>query len=330
MTYCFRLRCKLGDWERIDSDDRSWTLTSDADDENVLLFSNAEHLRDAKAVIIQGWEYDSEGAALEAGRRWRARVTTAFARMWLGGDFGDRTPDSGRTPYGLQMLSEQNDGVPVRNDVRGVAVFEWNPDIRFVPTEPVNGTVHRAGPAVLRALREAAIRDLVLTPEQELAFDLYSASGNLLNADARFVMLMMAVETLIPQTHRSAEALGHVEYLIQETDEASELTDADRSSLVDSLEWLSYESIRKAGRTLAETLGERSYMVNLPDRWPEDPVTFFMASYDMRSQLVHGRYPRPDRGEVDQRASELEQFVADLLARDLLDFDPRAEPDPEA
>ena len=219
--------------------------------------------------------------------------------------------------------------MPFRNDPNGLAAFEWNPDTQFVAVGAASATVGKPGAVVLRALREAALRDIAMDPHQQLAFDLYSASGNLLNADARFVMLMMAVETLIPQTHRSADALGHVEYLIQETDEASELTDADRTSLIDSLEWLRYESIGKAGRTLAMTLGERSYMNKLTDWPPEDSVSFFTACYDMRSQLVHGRYPRPSRAEVDQRAAQLEQFVADLLAWDLLDFDPRQESAPE-
>jgi len=162
-----------------------------------------------------------------------------------------------------------------------------------------------------------------MTPQQELAYDLFSAAFSETNADARFVTLMMAFETLLPQTERSDAARTHVDRLIDQTSNSS-LSRPERDSLTKSLEWLRYESISKSGRTLAKTLGSRTYM---PDPETEDPVSFFQACYDMRSQLVHGLYPRPTREEVSARAPHLERFVGDLLAFELLDYDPTVEED---
>ena len=121
MTYCFRLRFKLGAWEQIVSDDQSWTLTSEEDGEHVTLFAGAERLRDAKALVVQGREYDDEETALEAGRRWRARISVAFARVGLGADFGDRTPSGAYTEYGLQQLERgaRRGAVPQRPERSG-------------------------------------------------------------------------------------------------------------------------------------------------------------------------------------------------------------------
>lgn len=71
------------------------------------------------------------------------------------------------------------------------------------------------------------------------------------------------------------------------------------------------ESIGQAGRRLARTLEPRTYQGFAP-------ATFFIRCYEMRSKLVHGHIPRPDRGEVDLLAANLETFVGDLLSGSLL------------
>jgi hypothetical protein len=48
------------------------------------------------------------------------------------------------------------------------------------------------------------------------------------------------------------------------------------------------------------------------------PAAFFTRCYEMRSALTHGHLPRPDRGDVDVLAANLEIFVGDLLAGRLL------------
>jgi hypothetical protein len=73
---------------------------------------------------------------------------------------------------------------------------------------------------------------------------------------------------------------------------------------------------RQAGRRLAESLGDRRYA-------EEEPRRFFTRCYDLRSKLVPGYHPRPERGEVDALAATLESFVSDLLAGALRDESPR-------
>ena len=73
------------------------------------------------------------------------------------------------------------------------------------------------------------------------------------------------------------------------------------------MRFLYKESIRQAGKRLASTLGDRSYM-------GEKPAVFFTRCYDLRSALAHGDYPRPTWAEVNLRAATLETFVADPLS----------------
>jgi hypothetical protein len=122
------------------------------------------------------------------------------------------------------------------------------------------------------------------------------------------VMLMMALETMMDLAPRSAEATRLVDELIDLTG-ASELPANEIQSIVGVLEWLRRESIGQGGRRLARTLGARRYA-------DESPANFFTECYGIRSDLVHGGFPRPS---VDGRVATLETFVADLLSGELLD-----------
>ena len=61
---------------------------------------------------------------------------------------------------------------------------------------------------------------------------------------------------------------------------------SNRQPVTGTLRFLYKESIRQAGKRLASTLGDRSYM-------GEKPAVFFTRCYDLRSALAHGDYPRP-------------------------------------
>jgi hypothetical protein len=95
-----------------------------------------------------------------------------------------------------------------------------------------------------------------------------------------------------------------VEHLIALT-QAADLPDSERASLLGSLQWLRLQSIRHAGKALAATLGDRIHMDMTPSK-------FFDHCYELRSRLVHGETPLPERQEVDVSAAQLERFVAHL------------------
>ena len=161
-----------------------------------------------------------------------------------------------------------------------------------------------------------------MSGEEQEAFGLYSGSfNNGGNADSRYMLLFMALETLISRQKRPDDVQAHVNTLIEAT-KAAKLDATVQESLQGALRDLKLESISQAGQRLAATLGDRQYM-NEPDE-PEDPVTFFKRCYSLRNKLAHGKYPRPSREVVDRRAAALEVFMADLLAGPLLGIDPRA------
>jgi hypothetical protein len=314
--YCFRVRFRLGVTAHIASAiDELVVATEEEQGERVVVRARERGtaLNDARDVVLVGEQYETAQAAERAAARWVPRLQVALARLHLGADFGLRGPRSGITKYGLQML-EQQTGRRVVHDAEGtVVVYECDPPPAFAAMGPVTGVVGKPADRLVKLMRAAAELDVVLDEREQLAFDLYSASFFERNPDARLLTLMMALETLVDQEPRSEVAVKHLRALIEQT-RASKLAADEVASLVSSLEELAKrESVGRAGRRLARRLGDTEYMPG------ESPPEFFTRCYALRSALVHGEYPRPERDEVGTRAAKLEWFVGDLLGAPLLE-----------
>ncbi len=192
-------------------------------------------------------------------------------------------------------------------DVHGLMTFPSEPAPRFAMIGPASVRAGRAHTSLAEALQDAKDADLSLSDVERLAYDLYAASFSETNADARFIMLMMALETLIDQKPRSAGVIELVNSFISQAS-GSGIEKKEMDSLSGSLQSLRNESIGQAGRRLAEQLGDKPYD-------GQDLVKFFSTCYAMRSNLVHGSKSRPSRDEVSRGGASLQVFISDLLAQ---------------
>jgi hypothetical protein len=313
--FCFRIRFRLGVTAHIAAAGEELVLASEEEHGEQVAVRPRDRgtaLNDARDLVLVGAGYATAETAEQAAARWVPRLQVALARLHLGADFGLRAPRSGITKHGLRMF-EQQVGRPVVHDAHGrVVVYECDPPPAFVSLGPLTAVVGKSADRLVKLMRAAAELDVALDERQQLAYDLYSASFFEHNADTRFLTLMMALETLIEQHPRSEAAVGHLRALIDQT-RASGMPAAEVTSLVGSLEELAArESVGSAGRRLARKLGDTEYAPG------ESPPKFFTECYALRSALVHGEYPRPERGEVGSRAAALESFVGDLLGFPLL------------
>jgi hypothetical protein len=249
------------------------------------------------ALIRRG--YESDEVAQQAAARWRGYIERGFARANVPADFGART---GMLTHAGERMYEEQTGERVLTETT-LNVFDEDPWPRFVRVGPASGAVGRNLAVVLGAIKAAAERDLRVPEQEALAYNLFSASFSEPQEDARFMMLMMATETLIRLQPRAPEVQAHVDNLIALTREA-DLPANERQSILGTLKWLYDESINQGGRRLAGKLGDRRYS-------DEPPEKFFTNCYSIRSGLAHGYHPRPS---VDGRVAALETFVADLLS----------------
>jgi hypothetical protein len=309
--YCFRIRFRLPAQLRIEIDDNEWSLVPVGDDHPILLRSvrDDQPIRDADWLVLIGKSYERHSDARQAARMWRAALQAAFAGLGMGADFGARAPKAAFTDAGLRML-EQQSGRTVLNEVHGINVYKCEPRPLFAWSS-ARGVVGKSPDKLHQAIGVAVASLSQFNAVQSLAFDLYSASFFESSADARFLVLMMGLETLIDPQPRSEEARRLIEDLLQLTEEAR-LSEDEIASLKGALERLNAESIGTAGRRLARSLEPRTYM-------SKSPQAFFTTCYELRSRLVHGSVPRPSREEVDVTAAHLDTFVGNLLSGDILD-----------
>jgi hypothetical protein len=304
--YGFRIRFRLPDSVRLGGEEVTWALAP-----GVWMRSLVEDqpIKEASALAVRGEGAGSAEEATYLGERWRDALETAFARLGVGADFGERGPRSYLSEAGMRLYENQFGAPRVLNDEPGLSVFTMHPPPRFV----------RGSATATKSLDEANTKAAITvafasgphhTPAQRLAFDLYSASFFQPAADARLLMLMMAIETMLDLQDRDEATSAHVRELISLTQGAA-LPDSERQSLLGSLRWMLQESISQSGRRLAASLTGRAYMNQAPQK-------FFTTCYKLRSRLVHGATPRPDFDSVNIAATYLEQFVGDLLSGSLL------------
>jgi hypothetical protein len=308
--HCFRVPFNMSELSLLGVTEPEYELQKDGGQRVWLVSTVVEQpLSEATSLTIRGEGYASDAQALTEGERWRDVVSRALARLHLAADFGDRRPFGGLTTEGKELLSAQK-GQPMESDMPGVTTFPCSPQPLFVRFD-AKGCRRPSPEQNQRAFVEAAILGEPFRGPERLAFDLFSGSFFQPSADARLLMLTMAVETLLDLQSRSHAAREHVQTLIAAT-ESARLNPAERDSLIGSIRWLFDESIGQAGRRLAETLEPRRYM-------GLSPSAFFTRCYSMRSSLIHGSVPRPERNDVDSLAANMEVFVGHLLSGELLE-----------
>jgi hypothetical protein len=262
-------------------------------------------LREGCRLSITGGPYKTEKDAKESAAKWRSTAEVAFAYMGIAADFGDRAPQGGFTNEGLKWAQQIEDGRRVLNDVHGLMVYETNPAPLFGKFT-MDFTVGIPLDETILTLQESYQHNWINNLEEQLAYDLYSASFFQPAVDARFMTLMMAVETLVHRKDRTDKALELIERLKIEVEEYG-LDKKEADSMLSALKDLKKQSIGDACKDLAKILQGTKYI----DLGPE---TFIKRCYDLRGKLVHGKKPRPTAEEVGFLTAPLEIFVGHLLS----------------
>lgn len=311
-SFTFRIRFNFPLTNRIETEDEVWLLAEEPNQVELRASTIGKSIRDDQRVVIIGRGYATEEQATVAGEQWTASAMRSFAAQHLQADFGDRAAKSFFTKIALTEVSSSA-GQPALNDIHGLMVYPSEPRPVLLGTGSITGIRGALGERVRATILHGHAIGVTIDPEYRLAYDLFSAAAIEGAPDARLMMLMMALETIISQEPRPQESIDHIMTLRDITADSTKLAAGEKHSLDRILQELVRESVGKAGRRLAKTLGKRRYM-------DESPVEFFNACYELRSTLAHGYLNRPGRDVVGIRAASLELFVADLLAGPLIGF----------
>ena len=239
-VYGARVRLKLGVRVRLNAEQDVLVVEDSAERRVTLEASPRAPIQGSAQLALIARPYATEAEALEGGRRWRRILEKAFARCNVGADFGDRTPTGAATEHYLAQLSAER-GIPVVNDIHGVMAFQCDPRPLFIRSE-AHAVVGKDATRLLGVLRTAAGQGLQMSDLEQRAYEIYSASFSTDAADARFMLLMMALETLMQPVHRPPDVLAYVEGLVASVD-ASGLSSEQVISIKGSLSYLKTESI---------------------------------------------------------------------------------------
>ncbi|MBD3148484.1 hypothetical protein [Microbispora bryophytorum] len=235
---------------------------------------------DHRFMVVRGRNYASAAAAEASAEKWRAALMVAFAQLNIGADFGTRAPQSELTDTGRRLLQGDDADQPrqVLDDVHGILVFPSEPAAAFAIAMPMTPVLSRPIEDVVSCASALADQaNLLLDDAQLVAHSLFASSFSETSVDARFLMLMMAIETIIKRDDRSLAVVAHVNDLLEQTKQV-DLPVRERDALLGALRDLRKQSIGQAGQALASMLGDQRFA-------GETPADFFKKSYTLRSQL---------------------------------------------
>ncbi len=273
-TFDFRLRFNLPETYRIDSDAEEFELIITPSGQKLSLRTGAtgSAIKEHSRAVVCGGPFPSEREAQSAAE-WSKRALLIWAvEQRAGIDFGDGRQRSIVTNEGLCMFQEQH-GVPFRNDLHGIDVFEHMEQLRFVHVS-ASPKVGKYPPNVVDTFSREYGGNSPLTDKQVLACEIYASSFFDISHRSRFIALMTAVEALLEPAKRPGsvqELVKHLESVIKE----APVDDRTKASIRGCLQWLRYESISQSGRALADNLLHgKTYDGKSPD-------AFFAHCYDV-------------------------------------------------
>lgn len=313
MTYSFRIRFNLPDTITLAINEPE-IMIGGYDEADVILKSHDSKtpIEQTRALVLLGNNFNKEQEAQTAAIYYRDALISSFARLRIGADFGETAAQSLFFKGGLEMLARETGG-PVLNDVHGLMIFEARTNVQF---KSLDLGITRVTPKerFMKTVDFALTKGIKLSEKECIACDLFGTSFFQKSMDARFLMLMMAIETLLETKQRSSAIQDHITLLINNTQDCSYIEGNEKKVLIGALEELRNESIGQRGRQFVKRLGNRTYNGQKPSK-------FFTTCYILRSKLVHGNISKSTRKNVRQNIISLEQFVGDLLCGPLLSLE---------
>jgi len=304
--YDFRLRFNFPEAYRIDSDVEEIELLVLPLGERIRIRSGAigTPIRNCAQVAVLGGPFASEELAKDAaGRSKRALLYWAIEQR-LGIDFGDGKQRSGAMKAYLAMLEKQH-GCPFRNDIHGIDVYEHIEKLKFIRVN-AKGTVGKHPQRLIDTFRGEYGNTRHLTEKQVLASEIYASSFFDVSPRSCFITLVTAVEALLEPLKRS-DVVGALVGEFEAKTRQSTIDQYTKDSIISSLERLRHQSIRQAGRCLADRLVPNELFDG------QSSADFFTRCYDWRSQILHAGMIVEESVDIWHLANVMENFVSRLL-----------------
>ena len=231
----------------------------------------------------------------------------------LGADFGRRMPGGGFFRVFLDQL-EKKTGRKILNDDRGIMIYATEQKPMVARAGEASAYISINKEQWTSTFQKAIKLYETFSARESMAFDLFTMAHRVQqSADARFVLLFAAFETLLEPSERPIPIQRHVDKLIEATKNA-EIPKDEKDSLVGTLKWMRKYSIRASGRQFVQKhLGDLQFGGISAEE-------LFLKCYDLRNRLLRGQQPFADWKEVSSIVASLEQMVSKLLSGKLVRY----------
>jgi hypothetical protein len=305
MTFSFRVPFWLPPDQRLTWAERVLRLHSSADEHVYVQADIVDQITDADRLSLRGEGYLSAVVAAKAGSEWLGWLTLGLADLMIGVDFRPAGPRSAMSDFFLDAMQTSD---PARRHFRehsGVLVFQSDPPPIFHGLD-VAGVVPKRAEDLLERTLGAQARGARMSSELTLAYDVYASAMFQTSDEARFIVLMTAVEVLVPSRRRPDHLLTVIDELLERIKQSDSLAASEAETLANGIRTLKNESIRSSGRHLASRLTTRNYLGR--------PATDFWAyAYGLRSAASHGGATPQIVLKIREASPELQWFVRDLI-----------------
>lgn len=261
-------------------------------------------------VVLAGCAYASFDDAVHAGRRWRQIMQATFAREGISCEFGadddaKLSPLHETVKHHIGMFPDIRPGDTVYEDRIGLLVFNAHPVPKFMFAYG-GAPIVSVSPPSSDLISNAKQRDSgYWSDELRLAYKLVHSALADSNQETRFILMVTAVEALIPYRKKEPHLADMLEALRPIAEGMQSFDETTRKTVDGLLKSSQYQSIRKYGLMLAERLdGDYGGMA---------AKKYFDEAYKARSDLAHGNLARLGEEALREQFPELKRFVLDIL-----------------
>jgi len=271
-------------------------------------------IKNTSIYIIKGEGFSTEEEAYNQGKRAENALLWYGVKYNIGVDF-----KKGKTKFGIGMDNKKNTihstkamedffyqkfNVKVLNDEFGLTIYPENKEQTLFISGLFSGSSKIPIENFIEIFQQGF--DINLDEKEYLALELYSSSIFEASISTKFLILIITIESLIPQEKRGSELISYLNILMKQTEKAK-LSEDNINILKNGLGNLKRESILSGGKKLLRRYIESK---NYNGKSAE---AFFDECYKIRSNLVHYGNPRISEEDFGKVTNTLSKMVNNLL-----------------
>jgi hypothetical protein len=257
-------------------------------------------------VILSGGYHDSEGA-LKAGAIVKESLLCYAAKNRLGIDLGKDVASTFLADTVKHRIFEEH-GVRMVDDVHGLSVYQEDYPTSCISVKGLALVNPRDMEYFTTELNRIVVISRKITEKVKLSMELLTFSYFEKSERSRFLTLVLAVEALLQPEERPKNVQLLVDSLKEQTNSCS-ISEADKKSIIGSLNWLYKDSISKSLKKMAD-----NYLSDI-EYGGMTASKFISKCYDARSQLVHTGEVSDNKHNIGFLAANLELYVTHMVTK---------------